>query len=92
LQATVRWYPGSPISPIDPFADRLDAFTKGMSFSFRQSIPMPEFMGYTGHWQALVDIRNPFDQGKNFIPTSDGSLTLTRNPRTLRFGLNLNFF
>jgi len=91
IQATVRWYPGNPISPIDLFADRLDTFTKGMSFSLRQAIPLPEFMGNTGRWEALVDLRNPFDQGRSLIPTTDGEFSLTRNPRTLRFGLNLNF-
>jgi hypothetical protein len=92
LQATLRWYPGNPISSIDPFADRFDTFTKGMSFSLRQAIPLPEFLGPAGRWEALIDVRNPFDQGRNCIPTSDGELTLTHNPRTLRFGLNLNFF
>lgn len=91
VQATVRWYPGNPISPIDLFADRLDTFTKGMSFSLRQAIPLPEFMGNAGHWEALFDLRNPFDQGRSLIPTTDGEFTLTRNPRTFRFGLNLNF-
>ena len=91
IQATIRWYPGNPISPIDLFADRLDTFTKGMGFSLRQAIPLPVFMGNAGHWEALIDLRNPFDQGRNLIATSDGELALTRNPRTLRFGLNLNF-
>ncbi|MGA2260102.1 MAG: carboxypeptidase-like regulatory domain-containing protein [Acidobacteriota bacterium] len=91
VQATLRWYPGDPISPIDLFADRLDTFTKGMSFSLRQAIPLPDFLGCAGHWEALIDLRNPFNQGSSLIPTSDGELTLTRNPRTLRFGLNLNF-
>jgi hypothetical protein len=91
IQATVRWYPGNPISPIDLFADRLDTFTKGMSFSLRQAIPLPEFMGNAGRWEALIDLRNPFDQGRSLIPTTDGEFSLTRNPRTLRFGLNLNF-
>jgi hypothetical protein len=91
VQATIRWYPGNPISPIDLFADRLDTVTKGVGFSLRQTIPVPDFMGYAGRWEALIDLRNPFDQGRNIILTTDGELTLTRNPRTLRFGLNLNF-
>jgi hypothetical protein len=90
--AAVRWYPGNPISPIDLFADRLDTFTKGMSFSLRQAIPVPDFMGYAGRWEALIDVRNPFDQGRYHSLTSDGDIILTRNPRTLRFGLNLNFY
>jgi hypothetical protein len=92
VQATLRWYPGNPISPIDLFADRMDAVSKGMSFSLRQAIPVPEFMGCPGRWEALIYVRNPFDQGGNHIPTSDGELILTRDQRTLRFGLNLNFF
>lgn len=92
LQATMRWYPGNPISPIDLFGDRTDTFSKGMSFSLRQVLPLPEFMGCPGRWEALIDVRNPFDQGMNRIPTSDGEILLTRNPRTLRFGINLNFF
>jgi hypothetical protein len=92
VQATLRWYPGDPISPIDQFADRMDAVAKGMSFSLRQVIPVPEFMGCPGRWEARIDVRNPFDQGMNRIPTSDGELILTRNPRAVRFGLNLNFF
>jgi hypothetical protein len=92
VQATVRWYPGNPISPIDLFADRQDSFTKGMSFSLRQAIPLPEFMGVAGRWEAMFDLRNPFDQGRSLIPTTDGEFTLIRNPRTFRFGLNLNFF
>jgi hypothetical protein len=92
IQASFRWYPGNPISPIDLFADRLDTFTKGMNFVLKQVIPVPEFMGSAGRWEALVDIRNPFDQGRTRILTSDGDFTLTRTPPTLRFGLNLNFF
>ncbi len=92
IQASFRWYPGNPISPIDLFGDRLDTYTKGVSFALKQVIPVPEFMGSAGRWEALVDIRNPFDQGRTRILTSDGDFTLTRTPPTLRFGLNLNFF
>ena len=92
IQATLRWNPGNPISSIDLFADRTDILSKGMSLSVRQAIPLPEFMGVAGRWEALVDIRNPFDMGRDRYATSDGEISLTRNPRTVRFGLNLNFF
>jgi hypothetical protein len=92
VQATVRWYPGNPISSIDLFADRMDTLTKGVSFSLRQALPLPPFMGCPGRWEAQIDVRNPFDQGMSHIPLSDGDLVLTRIPRALRFGLNLNFF
>lgn len=92
VTAILRWYPGTPITPIDLFADRADVFTKGVNFIVRQALPFPEFMGAVGRWEALIDVRNLFDQGNPVIPTSDGELVLTRNPRSLRFGLNLNLY
>jgi len=90
LISIVRWYPGDPVTPIDLFADRMDVMTKGVNFRVRQVIPIPEFMG-SGRWEALVDVRNLFDQGFDHVRTKDGEILLTRNPRSLRFGLNLNF-
>jgi hypothetical protein len=92
VTAILRWYPGMPITPIDLFSDHADVYTKGVNFIVRQALPMPEFMGVVGHWEALVDVRNLFEQGNPLIPTSDGELVLTRNPRSLRFGLNLNLY
>jgi hypothetical protein len=91
LTTMVKWYAGDPVTSLDLFADRLDAMTKGVNFLVRQVLPLPEFMG-NGHWEASVDLRNMFDQGFNRIRARDGDLILTRNPRSLRFGLNLNFF
>jgi len=92
VTAIVRWYPGTPITPIDLFTDRADVLTKGVNLMVRQALPFPEFMSSVGRWEALVDLRNLFDQGNPLIPTSDGELVLTRNPRSLRFGLNLNLY
>ncbi len=92
LTTIVRWYPGNPITPIDLFADRMDIMGKGVNFRIRQAIPVPEFMGSSGRWEALVDVRNLLDQGQDTIHTSDGEVILTRNPRSLRFGINLNFY
>ncbi len=88
----VRWYPGTALTPIDWFADWMDIGTKSVNFQIRQSIPMPELVITTGQWEALLDIRNLFDQGSGSISTADGDVTLTRNPRRLRFGLNLSFY
>jgi hypothetical protein len=92
LTAVVRWYPGHPLTPIDLFADRSDMMSKGTNFLIRQPIPVPEFMGSTGRWEALVDVRNLFDQKLDGIRTTDGEMLLTRNPRSFRFGLNLNLY
>lgn len=92
VTAIFRWYPGTPITPMDLFADRADVLTKGVNFMVRQALPFPDFLGAPGRWEALVDLRNLFDQGNPVIPTSDGELVLTRNPRSFRFGLNLNLY
>ncbi len=92
ITATVRWYPGHPLSPIDLFGDRTDMMSKGTNFVIRQPIPLPEFMGSTRRWEALVDVRNLFDQNLQRVQTTDGDILLTRNPRSLRFGLNLNLY
>ena len=88
----VRWHPGYTLTPIDPFADRKDTLTKSVNFFVRQVIPLPEFMGTVGRWEALLDVRNLLDQGREHFRTTDGDLILSRNPRAVRFGLNLNFY
>lgn len=92
MTAVVRWYPRNSLTPIDLFADKYDMLTKGVNFSIRQPIPLPEFMATSGRWEALVDVRNMFDQGQQTIPTSDGKLVITRSPRSVRFGINLNLY
>jgi hypothetical protein len=89
--ATIRWYPGNPLTPVDWFSDRMDIGTKSTNFELRQAIPLPEFMATTGRWEILVDLRNILDQGREVLPTRDGEIVLNRNPRSLRFGLNLSF-
>ena len=91
LMATVRWYPGNPLTPIDWFSDRLDIGTKSTNLEIRQALPLPEFISNTGHWEILIDLRNVLNQGKEVIPTADGEIVLNRNPRSLRFGLSMNF-
>ncbi len=92
VAAAVRWYPQQPLTPIDLFGDHADMFTKGVNFSIRQPIRLPEFMGSSSKWEAMVDVRNLFDQGQQSIPARDGLVVLTRNPRSVRVGINLNLY
>jgi hypothetical protein len=92
LAAIVRWVPNNPITPIDPFADRKGLMAKGVSFSIRQPIPMPGFIEGTSRWEAIVDVRNAFDAGQAVAQTSDGLVMLSRYPRSVRFGIDLNFY
>jgi hypothetical protein len=91
LLATVRWYPGNSLTPIDWFSDRMDIGTKSTNLEIRQALPVPDFLGNGGRWEALVDLRNILDQGREIMPTTDGEIVLNRNPRSLRFGICLNF-
>ena len=91
ILATVRWYSGSPINPVDWFSDRMDIGTKSTNFEIRQIIPVPEFIGSTSRWEILMDLRNVLNQGKEVLPTSDGEIVLNRNPRSMRFGLSVSF-
>ena len=88
----VRWHPGTVFTPIDLFYDTRDTLSKSMNVFIRQVIPLPEFMGTAGRWEAMVDLRNVLDQGKHGVPTNEGQLLLARSPRTVRFGLNLNLY
>lgn len=91
LLATVRWYSGNPLTPVDWFSDRMDIGTKSANFEIRQMVPLPEFIESAGRWEILVDLRNVLNQGREVLPTSDGEIVLNRNPRSMRFGLNLSF-
>jgi hypothetical protein len=91
ILATVRWYSGNLLTPADWFSDQMDIGTKSTNFQIRQTIPLPEFLETTGRWEILVDLRNILDQGRMILATTDGDIVLNRNPRSLRFGLNLNF-
>ena len=62
-----------------------------MNFEIRQLLPIQDFLWNTGRWEILLDFRNLLNQGEEVISASDGILVLNRNPRSLRFGLSLNF-
>jgi hypothetical protein len=91
LLATFRWYPENPVTPVDWFSDHMEIGTKSVNFEIRQIVPFPNFLGNQGRWEVLIDLRNMFNQGKESMPISNGELVLNRNPRSLRFGLSLNF-
>jgi hypothetical protein len=89
--ASMRWYSGNPLTPISWFSDRMDIGTKSINFEVRQSVPLPYFLGTNGQWDVWVDLHNVFNQGKEVLPASDGEVVINRSPRSLRFGLSLNF-
>ena len=91
LLATIRWYPGNPVSPINWFSDPMDINSKSVNFEVRQTLPIQYAFQRTGQWEILLDFRNILNQGEEVLSASDGLIVLNRNPRSLRFGLSLNF-
>jgi hypothetical protein len=91
LVATIRWNSGDPLTALDWFSDRMDFGTKSVNFEMRQTLPMPEFFGPVGRWEFMLDVRNALNQGREVLSTANGALVLTRNPRSIRFGLNYSF-
>jgi hypothetical protein len=91
MLASVRWNSGNPLTPLDWFSDRMDMGTKATNFEIRQPIPLPEFLGTVGQWEVLFDMRNMLNQGREILQASNGEIVLNRNPRSVRFGFNLNF-
>ncbi len=91
ILAAVRWYPGNSLTAVDWFSDRMDIGTKSANFEIRQVIPLPEFFGTAGQWEVMVNMRNVLNQGREHLPAEDGEIVLNRNPRSLRFGVNLSF-
>ncbi|HTY63896.1 MAG TPA: carboxypeptidase-like regulatory domain-containing protein [Acidobacteriota bacterium] len=91
LLAVLRWYPGNPLIPVDWFSDQMDIATKSINFEIRQAVPLPDIMGTDGQWDIWVDLRNALNQGKATLAASDGDVVFNRNPRSVRFGISLNF-
>ncbi|MEJ2246654.1 MAG: carboxypeptidase-like regulatory domain-containing protein [Acidobacteriota bacterium] len=91
LLTTIHWYPGNTLSPIDWLSDSMEIGSKSLNFEIRQLIPVQNFLIDTGRWEILLDLRNVLNQGEKVIPAAEGVVVLNRNPRSLRFGLNLNF-
>ena len=91
LLAVLRWYPGNPLIPVDWFSDRMDIGTKSANFEIRQAVPLPDIMGTDGQWDVWVDLRNVLNQGREILAVTDGEIVLNRNPRSVRFGISLNF-
>jgi hypothetical protein len=91
LLAVLRWYPRNPLIPADWFSDRMDIGTKSANLEIRQTVPLPEIIGTDGQWDVWVDLRNVLNQGREILAVSDGEVVFNRNPRSVRFGISLNF-
>lgn len=82
-----RWVPGSPITTLDSFSDMNNLANGSLRVTVRQVIPVPDFWGTSGRWEALFDMRNIFEADDNNFQLPKGNLTVLRNPRFVRLGI-----
>ena len=83
ISTVIRLSPSAVVFAIDPFAGRMSVYDPNINIYVTQDLPN---FGLPGHWQALVDVRNLFDQS---VGADDGIVQLiaARNRRAVRGGL-----
>jgi hypothetical protein len=89
--ATMRWNSDTPLVPLDWFTDSMDIGTKSINFQIRQTVPLPNLLGPASNWGMLFEFRNMLNQGRGTYSASDGEIGLNRYPRSVHYGINLNF-
>src|SRR5262245_60494327 len=83
VSTVIRLSPSAIVFAIDPFAGRMSVYDPNINIYVTQDLPN---FGLPVRWQALVDVRNLFDQS---LGVDDGIMQLiaARNRRAVRGGL-----
>lgn len=83
VSTVIRLSPSAVVFAIDPFAGRMSVYDPNINIYVTQDLPS---FGLPIRWQAIVDIRNLFDQSTGI---DDGTIQLiaARTRRTVRGGL-----
>jgi len=83
VSTVIRLSPSAVIFAIDPFAGRMSVYDPNINIYVTQELPN---FGLPVRWQALVDVRNLFDEASG---ADDGAFQLiaARTRRTVRGGL-----
>lgn len=87
LSTLFRWVHGSPITTLDSFSDYYGMGNGNLRITIRQVIPVPNLLGMSGRWEALLDMRNLLEIDDNRFPLPQGNLFVVRNPRFIRLGI-----
>lgn len=83
VSTVIRLSPSAIVFAIDPFAGRMSVYDPNINIYVTQELPN---FGLPVRWQALVDVRNLFDEASG---VDDGAFQLiaARTRRTVRGGL-----
>ncbi len=83
VSTVIRLSPSAVVFAIDPFAGRMSVYDPNINIYVTQELPN---FGLPVRWQALVDVRNLFDEASG---VDDGTFQLiaARTRRTVRGGL-----
>jgi hypothetical protein len=88
VTASYKWINGPVVGRQDAFGESALGVDPNLSFSVRQPIPL--FLS-SGHWEALVDVRNVLSQGYVSMANQDGQTVFVPVLRSFRGGLSFQF-
>ncbi len=89
VSASYKWINGKTVSRQDNFGEIAYQVDPYLNLSVRQ--PLPEFLFFSGKFEALADFRNLLAQGYVPVSSSEGQLLLIPSMRTFRGGVNFQF-
>jgi hypothetical protein len=88
ISTVMRVAPSQAVFAIDPFQGQVATYDPNISVMLTQDLPSLGFL--PGQWQAIVDLRNLFDQ-QGVISDERQELVASRFHRLVRVGLSLRF-
>lgn len=88
VSTVLRVAPAQAVFAIDPFQGQVATYDPNISVMLTQDLPSLGFL--PGQWQAIVDLRNLFDQ-QGAVSDERQELVASRFHRLVRVGLSLRF-
>ena len=88
ISTVLRVAPSRAVLAIDPFQGQVGTYDPNVSVLFTQDLPSLGFL--PGQWQAVVDLRNLFDQ-QGVISDERQEMIASRFHRLVRVGVSLRF-
>jgi hypothetical protein len=88
VSTVLRMAPSRAVLAIDPFQGQIATYDPNVSVLFTQDLPSISFI--PGQWQAIVDLRNLFDQ-QGSISDERQEMVASRFHRLVRVGVSLRF-
>src|SRR2546423_4344284 len=88
ISTVLRVAPAQAVFAIDPFQGQVTTYDPNISVMLTQDLPSLGFL--PGQWQAIIDLRNLFDQ-QGTVSDERQELVASRFHRLVRVGLSLRF-